>query len=72
MGVGVSETKSCLCERVAAIETDFIYIYIDICVCVCVFLSMHCAVALENSTVLSVSKGIRGMGRHYSVTLVTP
>ena len=66
MGVGVSETKSCLCERVAAIETDFIYIYIY------VFLSMHCAVALENSTVLSVSKGIRGMGRHYSVTLVTP
>ena len=66
MGVGVSETKSCLCERVAAIETDFIYIYIYM------YLSMHCAVALENSTVLSVSKGIRGMGRHYSVTLVTP
>ena len=62
----MSETKSCLCERVAAIETDFIYIYIYM------YLSMHCAVALENSTVLSLSKGIRGMGRHYSVTLVRP
>ena len=45
----------CLCERVAAIETDFILYVFP--------LSMYCVVALEKSTALSVSKGIRGKGR---------